>query len=103
MGFTFDNRTDVALCQYPSPQDAAAARCSAELEPRAETDWGRDCDGIDSRPITMIITVKDGGRQIYSRTASCGEWHDTGGRFVIEQEGEEFMVTDSLPDASSGS
>ena len=39
-----------------------------------------------------------GGRTIYSRTASFGEWIDTDRRFVIEQEGDEFIVTDSLPD-----
>lgn len=94
--FTFDNRTDAVLCEYPSPQDAAGARCLAKLEPRTETDWGRDCDGLESRPVTVIITIKQGGRQIYDRTASCGQWHDTERRFVIEQQGGEFIVTDSL-------
>jgi len=96
VGFTFDNRTDVPLCQYPSPQDAAGGRCLSELEPRDETGSGADCDADANRPITVIVTVKEDGRQIYSRTASCGEWDDSGGKFVIEQDGEEFVVTDSL-------
>ncbi len=98
--FTFDNRTDAVLCQYGSPNDAALARCRSEVEPRAETVWLRDCDAKRGRPITMIITVKQGGDQIYSRTATCGEWQDSGGRFVIEQEGDEFIVTDSLLDST---
>lgn len=98
--WTFDNRTDEVLCEYPSPQGAAGARCLAELEPQAETDWGRDCDGKTSRPIPVIITVKQGGRQIYSETRSCGEWHDTDRTFVIEQEDGEFIVT--APDGAPG-
>ena len=95
--FTFDNRTDAVLCEYPGPRDAAGATCLVTLAPRAETGGGRDCDGIESRPVTVIITVKEDGRQIYNRTASCGEWSDTVRRFVIEREGEDFIVTDSLP------
>ncbi len=96
--FTFDNRTDAVLCEYGSLNQAAAETCRAELEPQTETRWGRDCDAQRSRPITMIIAVKQGGRQIYNRTATCGEWQDSDRRFVIEQEGDGFIVTDSLPD-----
>ena len=100
VSFTFENRTDAALCEYGSPEGAAAARCLQELKPRAETESGRDCDGLEDRPITVIITVKQGGSTIYDKTATCGEWHDSGGRFVIEQEADEFIVTDSLPDST---
>lgn len=95
--FTYDNRTDAVLCPYPSANDAAAARCLIELEPRAEAEWERGCAGDANQPITVIIAVKEGGKQVYSRTATCGEWLDTDRRFVIEQEGDEFIVTDSLP------
>ena len=98
--FTFDNRTDSVLCEYPSPQDDAGARCLAQVEPRTETHWGRDCDNQESRPIRVFITVKQGGRQIYDRTASRGKWDDTKRRFVIERQGDEFIVTVSLPTAS---
>ncbi|MEX1252890.1 MAG: hypothetical protein WEE64_00980 [Dehalococcoidia bacterium] len=50
----------------------------------------------------MIITVKEGGREVYRRTASCGEWNDSGKRLIIEQKGDEFIVTDSLPDSTPG-
>ena len=93
---TFDNRTDAVLCQYTNPNSAAAARCLAEVEPRAETRWEQLCGGDASRPITVIIAVKQGGDQIYGRTVSCGAWLDTDRRIVIEQEGDEFIVTDGL-------
>jgi hypothetical protein len=67
---------------------------------RAESRWGRDCDGVSSRPITVVITVKEEGREIYSGTASCGDWNDTERRFVIEQDGEQFVVMDSLSDSA---
>ncbi len=44
----------------------------------------------------MVITVKATGHEIYNRTASCGEWVDAKARFVIEQVGDEFIVTDNL-------
>jgi hypothetical protein len=101
VAFTFDNRTDVVLCYFPSPQDAAGARCLQELKPRAKTHWLPGCgrgtkDEVDSNPITVVITVKKDGREIYIGRASCGEWNHTKRRFVIEQQGEEFLVTDSL-------
>ena len=101
VAFTFDNRTDAVLCYFPSRQDAAAARCLQELEPKAKTHWLSGCgrgtkDKVRSNPITVVITVKEVGRQIYNRTASCGEWKDTERRFIIQQEGEEFIIADSL-------
>jgi hypothetical protein len=102
VAFTFDNRTDAILCDYTSPPDATAARCNTELKPQAATGGGRDCDNQESRPVRVIITVKQGGRQIYDRTASCGAWADTKRRFVIEQRDGEFIVTDSLPNSTAG-
>jgi hypothetical protein len=101
--FTLDNRADAAVCYYASPEDASGAACGRYVEPRSEAAWDPDCgegykSDVDSSPISVIITVKETGRQIYERTATCGEWNDTDRRFVIEQEGDEFIVTDSLPD-----
>jgi hypothetical protein len=68
----------------------------AELDPQDETKWGRDCDNDEDRAITMIITVKDSGEQLYRRTASCGRWNETNRTFVIEQTGGEFVVSDGI-------
>ena len=98
--FKFDNRTDSRLCLYLSSQDASSARCLDEIEPQSVVASGSECgSGAPSdlalkAPITVILAVKASGRQIYSRTALCREWNDSGGTFVIEQEGDEFVVTD---------
>ena len=99
--FTFDNRTDAALCQYASPEGVAAARCLENIEPQQEADIGNDCDGVDDRPISVFIAVKQDGRQIFERTETCADWHDTDRTFVIEQEDGEFIVTG--PDGAPGS
>lgn len=101
--FTFDNRTDSLLCYYLSPEAASSARRLQEVKPLAETAWTPGCGsgpGVEKNPITVVLTVKQGGRQIYNRTAECRVWQNSDRTFVIEQEGDEFIVTDSLQDAS---
>jgi hypothetical protein len=103
--FTFDNRTDSLLCYYLSPEAASAARCQQEVGPQAETAWTPGCGsgpGVEKNPITVVLTVKQGGRQIYNRTAECRVWQDSDRTFVIEQRGDELVVTDSLPDDTRG-
>ena len=103
--FRYDNRTDSTLCTYPSPQDAAAGKCQEPATPHATTRFGSGCgygtsSAVRTHPVTMILTVKDSGQQIYSRTASCGEWNDSGATLVIEQRGDAFVVKDSLADSA---
>ena len=100
--FTFDNRTDSFLCYYLSSEGASAAQCRQELEPQAKTTFEPGCgDGqeADQIPLTVVLTVKEGGRQIYDRTEECRLWQRSDGLFVIEKPGDEFIVTDSLPNA----
>jgi hypothetical protein len=99
----FDNRSDSVLCCYHYPEEAAAARCSAEVKPLAETTWLAECgDGPGARGnrITVILIVKEGGRQIYQRTEECRTWQASHGTFVIEQQGDAFIVTDRLGDTT---
>ena len=70
--FTFDNRTDLHLCEHRSEQEAFAAPCSGGLPPQEETKWGRDCDGDDDRPITVVINERESRDLIYRGTATCG-------------------------------
>lgn len=105
VAFSLDNRTDAVLCYFPSRQDAASARCLQQLDAGAEKQWLPGCgrgtkDEVAANPISVVITTKDGGRQIYSRTATCGEWKDTDRTFVIEQEGDVIMVTDGFGDVT---
>ncbi len=100
--FTFDNRTDSPLCYDLSPEDASGGRCSQEVKPLAETAWHPGCGsgpGVKKNPITVVLTIKQGGRQIYNRTAECRVWQDSDRTFVIEQRGGDFVVTDPFTDA----
>ena len=96
---TVENRTDSALCFYLHPEDAAEGRCSGELKPHTTDDWFQECrdgPGADKIPITVILAVKEGGRLIYQRTEECRVWQASGGKFVIQQRGDNFVVTDPL-------
>ena len=100
--FTFDNRTDSLLCYAPSPEGASDPRCLQEVKPRAETAWRPGCGsgpGVKKNPITVVLTVKQGGRHIYNRTAECRVWQDSDRTFVIEERGGDFVVTDPFTDA----
>ena len=101
--FTYDNRTGSLLCSYGSPESASSGRCLTDIDALAKTTWGRGCGdgpGAENAQITVILTVKQGGRQIYNRTAECRVWQDSDRTFVIEQEGGALVVTDSLPDTT---
>ena len=96
---TVENRTDSAVCFYLYPEDAAEGRCSGELKPHTTDDWLQECGeerDSDKFPITVILAVKEGGRIIYQRTEECRVWQASGGKFVIEQSGDDFIVTDYI-------
>jgi hypothetical protein len=101
---TFDNQTDSVLCLYPYPEDAAAGRCLNEVKPHATVDGFLiecgDGPGVEKNRIPVILTVKEGGRQIYQRTEECRTWQASDRKFVIEQRGDDFVVTDPLTDAT---
>ena len=97
---TFENRTDSVLCAYYDYADNAyTGGCPRELKPHTSADWFFECGdsrGAEKFSITVVLTVKQGGRQIYQRTEECRVWQASGGKFVIEQRGEDFVVTDYL-------
>jgi len=100
--FTFDNRTGSLLCYYSSPEVASTGRCLNEVDTLAETTYIDGCgdgSGVEKNPISVILTVKQGGRQIYNRTAECRVWQDSDRTFVIEQRGADFVVTDPFTGA----
>ena len=96
---SFDNRTEALLCFYSSTKYASEAECLDEVKPLKETTsvpgcgYGTDADKI---PLTVVLTVKDGGRQIYQRTEECRIWQKSSRKFVIQQSGDDFVVTDPL-------
>ena len=101
--FTTDNRTDSPLCYYRSPEDASAAECLAEARPQKTTAWWPGCGygaDADKIPLTVVLTVKEGGRQIYQRTEECRTWQASARKFFIDQRGGDFVVTDPLADTT---
>ncbi len=95
---TFINTSDSLLCFGRSGVDF----CD-KVTARGISFWHPGCGsgkGAVRNRITVVLTVKEGGRRIYQRTATCNEWEDAGATFIIKQRGDEFIVTDSLPDGS---
>ena len=93
---TFANESDSRLCYYPSPADAASDDFCAEVKARGKTVWRPECGAAGKQPMTVVLTLSQGGREVYNQTATCDEWRDSGGRILIEQHGNELVVTDNL-------
>src|SRR5436309_215128 len=97
--FTFDNRTDARICYYLSSEGAADAHCNQEIKPFARTSWRPRCaygSEAEKVPVTVILTVADGGRRIYDQTLRCRAWQNSDATFVIEKQGDQFYVSDPI-------
>ena len=98
---TFVNSSDSLLCFDLSSAGAARVAFCDEVKPRGTTAWIPGCSPSGDQLITVVLTVGQGGREIYNRTATCNEWEDSLATFIIKQSGDELVVTDSLPDGTS--
>ncbi len=98
---TFVNSSDSLLCFRMSSAGAAPVDFCDEVKPRGTTAWIPGCSPSGDQPITVVLTVGQGGREIYNRTSTCNEWEESGAKFTIEQRGDELVVTDSLQDGTS--
>ena len=98
---TFVNESDALLCFNLSSEYGASGDFCDEIKPRATSVCRPGCSPSGERPVTVVLSVGQGGREIYNRTATCNEWKESGAKFTIEQRGDEFIVTDSLPDGTS--
>ncbi len=94
---TFLNSSDSLLCFNLSSVDAATGDTCSEIKPRGTSVWRPGCSPAGSEPLTVVLTVGPGGREVYNRTATCNEWEDAMATYIIEQRGGELVVTDSLP------
>ena len=100
---TFLNSTDSLLCDdyyYALPSEGTPnveAGCSNEVKPLGRITRLPGCDhgAVD---LIVTITVASDGREIHNRRATCKEWNDARATFIIKQRGDEFAVTDSLPE-----
>lgn len=92
---SFENNSDSELCFNLTK--VSRGYCD-EVEARGTTVWRPECHL--KQALTIVLSVAEGRREIYNRTATCEEWIASGAKFTIEQRGGELVVTDSLPDAS---
>ncbi len=99
---TFVNSSDSLLCFDLSSESAARGDFCDEIKPRGTTVWRPGCSQSGEEPLTIVLTIGQGGSEIYKRTATCNEWEESGAKFTIEQRGDELVATDSLPDAIPG-
>src|SRR3990170_2205527 len=93
--FSFENDSGAPLCVYGSQEEASAGRCLAEVKPTDARKLTFGCGygpGVEDTPITVVLTVKEGERQIYQRTEECQVWQGSERTFVVEQRGDEFVV-----------
>ena len=98
---TFVNSSDSLLCFNQSSEYAATGDFCNEIKPRATSVWRPGGSPSGERPVIVVLNAGPRGREIYNRTATCNEWKESGAKFTIEQRGDEFIVTDSLPDGTS--
>ena len=97
---TFVNESDALLCFNLSSAAAARGEYCDEIKPLATSVWRPECSWSGEQRHTIVLSLGQGGREVYNRTATCNEWEESGAKFTIEQRGDELVVTDSLPDAT---
>jgi hypothetical protein len=97
---TFVNESDSDMCFNLSSAAAARSDTCGEVKPSGTTVWRPECGQAGEQPLTVVLSLDQGGREVYNRTATCNEWEESGAKFTIEQRGDELVVTDSLPDGS---
>ena len=97
---TFVNESDALLCFNLSSAAAARSDTCGEVKPSGTTVWRPECGQAGEQPLTVVLSVGPGEREIYNRTATCNEWEDALATFIIRQSGDELVVSDSLPDGS---
>src|SRR3990172_6101301 len=85
---TFINESDSLLCFDLSSAGAARGDICDEVKPHGTTVWRPECGQAGKQPLTIVLTVGQGGPEVYNRTATCDEWEASGAKFNIEQRGD---------------
>jgi len=89
---TLVNNTDSRVCYDVTWVDP---QCRADVKPHTKARWANDCYS-DDQPMTVILGLPS-GEVIYTQESTCGAMK--GATLTIDrQRGDEFVVTDSLPD-----
>src|SRR3990172_11023868 len=71
---TFVNDSDALLCFNLSSPAAARGDTCGEVKPRGTSVWRPECGQAGQQPLTVVLSLGPGGREIYNRTATCNEW-----------------------------
>lgn len=94
-----DNRSSEVVCLYSTMPGVLGGSCLDPMEPRTNRARKFGCGegpGVDKNPLTVAITVQEGNSLIYARTEECRGWQDYEVTLVVEQSGDEVVVTDPL-------
>jgi len=95
IGITFVNKTSSTLCWYEYERDVGNPDACAEIQPNDKITYSTICESDWDQSVFLTVGVT--GEQIYNRTATCGEWEDSGAKVTIDRIDGKFVVTDSLP------
>jgi hypothetical protein len=99
---TMVNSTDEILCYQPWVEPGGPTRpptCEVILLASDTTSTRQECGGSgDASTLRVVLTVGFLGPRIYNGQATCDAWTESGAEIIIDEEGGEFLVTDSLPD-----
>jgi hypothetical protein len=89
------NNTDALLCLYEFA--VVADSCDPEVKPHSKTVYSGECSGTPPPSMQVVLIAAEGRREVYRRTELCREWKEWD-TIIIEQQGDELVITDSLPD-----
>jgi len=92
----FVNKTSSTLCWYWSEKHIRDPDYCDEIGPYEDIPHSAICRSDYEQ--LVLLTVGVAGDEIYNRTATCGEWKDSGAKIVIDRIDGKFVVTSSLPD-----
>src|SRR3990172_13168357 len=77
---TFVNDSDALLCFNLSSAEAARGDSCGEVKSRGTSVWRPGCSPSGSEPLTVVLSLGPGGREVYNRTATCDEWEASGAK-----------------------
>jgi hypothetical protein len=94
IGLEIVNNTSSTLCWYEDQDRVGDSDHCVEIAPKSQARYAVLC--LSDYEESVIFTIGVTGKQIYKRTATCGEWKDAGSKVIIDQIDGKFLVTDGL-------
>jgi len=96
----FKNRTDSVMCYGSDSAYAASHSYCGKVKANGRSVWRPECDSaaglrddyVKGGFVGVVLGLGETGRQLYSGSARCDEETE----FLIEHNGEEFVVTKNV-------